>query len=141
VSYYLGRTLWVQTARRKGKIGKAQALGPMRTWTRPELLFSPDRRMTLAWASMSRTEGTYGPDGYRLATAARGKAFGRPQVLGGTDTSTDDIDVAGVRLVARGTRALVAWTASEDHRFVVRAAPVLGGRAGTSMLVNPPERP
>jgi hypothetical protein len=141
VSYQVGRTLWVQAARRSGKLGTAQALGPMRTWTRPEVLFSSEGRVTLAWASVSRTEGTYGPGRYRLVTGMRGKAFGRPQVLGGTDTSTDSIDVTGVRLVVRGTGALVAWTASEDRRFVVRAAPVTSGRAGTSMLVTPAGAP
>lgn len=137
VSYSLDSKLWVQTVRRNGKVGKPQPLGPMRTWNRPNVLFGADGRVTLAWANATGTEETRGPASYRLATAARGKAFRRPQLLGRTDANTEGVDVTRVRLVARGTGALVAWTASKHRRFVVRAAAIRNGRASASTLVTP----
>jgi hypothetical protein len=123
----------------RGGIGAVHRLGAG-VQSNLETAVNDDGRLEVAWKSQRVNEGDAGtPATVWFATAAPGHGFGRARHIATVSTTSTNKYVAppGVRLIAVGNDALLAYTSSDGTNFVVAAAQVTAGHVGAPQRLSP----
>ncbi|HEV7808713.1 MAG TPA: hypothetical protein VGO80_23110 [Solirubrobacteraceae bacterium] len=105
-----------------------------------QAVVSDDGRLEVAWKSQRVSEGEAGtPAIVSYATAAPGHGFGRARRIATVGRTGAGRFVAppGVRLIAAGDRALLAYTGFDGSNYTVEARQVDGGRVGAAQRLSP----
>ncbi|HEX3874459.1 MAG TPA: hypothetical protein VHW26_09965 [Solirubrobacteraceae bacterium] len=125
-----------------GRLSPVQRLG--RVTARPsfDVVLSADGRAAVGWTSQSVDEGEAdSPFTATLALDGSSGHFGRARVLGRVPVTGEGsyVPYAGLAIaLPAGHSGLAAWTGYQGSRFVVRAASIRSGRAGTPQTVSDP---
>jgi hypothetical protein len=122
-----------------GAVGGVHRLGPG-VQSDLQAAVNDDGRLAVAWKSQRVSEGEAGtPARVLFATAAPRRGFGGARRIAIVDPTGIARYVAppGVRLIADGNDALLAFTGSEAGNYGVFAAQVHGGHLGTPQRLSP----
>jgi hypothetical protein len=106
-----------------------------------QAVVADDGRLEVAWKSQRVNEGEAGtPAIVSFATAAPGHGFGRARTIATVGRTRAGRYVAppGVRLLAAGTGALLAYTGFDGSNYTVEARQVSAGHVGTAQRLSPP---
>ncbi len=123
----------------RGTIGAVHRLGAG-VQSRLQPLVGDDGRLAVAWESQRVNEGEAAtPAIVSFATAAPGRGFGaaRPIATAGRIGAGRYVATPGVRLLAAGDDALLAYTGFDGTNYTVQAAQVRGGHVGTAERLSP----
>jgi hypothetical protein len=125
-----------------GKLTPIQHLGTETAPSNLDVVLSADGRAAVGWSSQSVDEGdATSPFTATLALAGSSGHFGRARVLGRVPVTGEGRFVPYQGLVIHlpaGRPGLAAWSGYDGTNFVVRAASITDGRAGTPQTVSQP---
>lgn len=106
-----------------------------------QAVVADDGRLEVAWKSQRVNEGDAGtPAIVSFATAAPGHGFGRARTIATVGRTGAGRYVAppGVRLLAAGDGALLAYTGFDGSNYTVEARQVSAGHVGAAQRLSPP---
>jgi len=123
---------------RRGTIGSAHRLGPG-VQSNLQAVVNDDGRLAVAWKSQRVNEGeAASPAIMSFATAAPGHGFGAARRIATVGpTAGQYVAPPGVRLLALGDDALLAYTGFDGANYTVEAVQVTGGRLGSAERLSP----
>lgn len=138
VAYEDGHEVRARHIGARGRIGAVHRLGAG-VQSDLEAAVNDDGRLEVAWKSQRVNEGDAGtPATVWFATAAHGHGFGRARRIATVATPrTRYVAPPGVRLIADGNDALLAYTGSDGTNFTVHAAQVTAGHVGAAQRLSP----
>jgi hypothetical protein len=125
---------------RRGTVGSAHRLGPG-VQSNLQAVVNDDGRLAVAWKSQRVNEGeAASPAIVSFATAAPGHGFGAARRIAtvGPTGAGQYVAAPGVRLLAVGDDALLAYTGFDGANYTVEAVQVTGGRLGSAERLSPP---
>jgi hypothetical protein len=123
----------------RGTIGVVHRLGAG-VQSNLQAVVNDDGRLAVAWKSQRVNEGEAStPATVWFATAAPGRGFGAARKIATVATTGNNKFVAppGVRLIADGNDALLAYTGSDAGNYAVYAAQVTAGHVGAAQRLSP----
>jgi hypothetical protein len=123
----------------RGTVGKVHRLGAG-VQSNLQALVADDGRLLVAWKSQRVSEGEAGtPAIVSFATAAPGHNFGSARKVAtvGATGAGHYVAPPGVRLVAAGDGALLAYTGFDGTNYTVEARQVTGGHLATAQRLTP----
>jgi hypothetical protein len=125
---------------RHGAVGAVHRLGAG-VQSDLQALVGDDGRLEVAWKSQRISEGESGtPAIVSFSTAAPGHGFGPARTVatvGRTGAGGHPVAAPGVRLLAAGDDALLAYTGFDGSNYTVQARQVAGGRLGAAERLSP----
>jgi hypothetical protein len=139
VAYEDGHEVRARHIGARGAVGAVHRLGAG-VQSNLQVAVNDDGRLEVAWKSQRVNEGDAGtPATVWFATAAPGHGFGRVRHIATVSTTGTGHYVAppGVRLIADGNDALLAYTGSDGSNFTVDAAQVTAGHVGAAQRLSP----
>lgn len=123
----------------RGGVGAVHRIGSgVQSTLQP--VVNDDRRLAVAWKSQRVNEGeSTTPASVWFATAAPGHGFGRARRIATASVADAEqfLPGPGVRLIANGNDALLAYTGSDGRAFTVNAAQVTAGHVAPSQRLSP----
>lgn len=140
VVYEDAHTVRARHIGRGGTVGPVHRLGPG-VQSNLQAVVNDDGRLAVAWESQRINEGeTSSAATVWFITAAPGHGFGAPRriaTVGRTGAEGRAVAPPGVRLVAAGDDALLAYTDYDGSTYRVAASQVVAGRVGAAQRLSP----
>jgi hypothetical protein len=139
VAYEDGHEVRARHIGARGAVGAVHRIGPG-VQSNLQAAVNDDGRLTVAWKSQRVSEGEAAtPAIVWFATAAPHHGFGAARKIATVATTGAGHYVAppGVRLIADGNDALLAYTGSDASNYAVYAAQVTAGHIGTAQRLSP----
>jgi hypothetical protein len=139
VAYEDGHEVRARHIGARGGVGAVHRLGAG-VQSDLQAAINDDGRLEVAWKSQRVSEGEAGtPATVWFATAAPGRGFGRVRHIATVSTPGAGHYVAppGVRLIADGNDALLAYTGSDASNYAVYAAQVTAGHVAAAQRLSP----
>jgi hypothetical protein len=123
-----------------GSVGAVHKLGDG-VQSKLRAVVNDDGRLEVAWESQRVSEGESGsPALVWFATAAPGHGFGparKVATVGQTGAQGRPVSAPGLRLLAIGDDALLAYTGFDGTNYTVEASQVSGGHIGAAQRLSP----
>jgi hypothetical protein len=124
----------------RGSVGAVHKLGAG-VQSKLQAVVNDDGRLAVAWESQRVSEGETGSAALVwFATAAPGHGFGTARkiaTVGATGAQGRAVSAPGLRLLAIGDDALLAYTGFDGTNYTVQASQVTSGHIGVAQRLSP----
>jgi hypothetical protein len=133
--------IYAHMLRASGRREPTQRVGPSDAYPQLQALVSDNNHGMVAWASSRRRAGEPDRTTIHVDLSRTGVLFGAPQLLSSYDDPEQAARRAGcIELLRLSTEnVLLAWTAREHGRYVVRAAPAVYAANRPALTVSDPD--